>query len=135
MSSSSTERTLIANPKRFKDWENNKLYYRERFFSKKQKEVVIEIERKNEIAYKHIATRQPHDSGIDGGFKPKLKKKKPLKNKMDSGEKEDISINSSLETSQCPIQFAVVSEGILKFEVDDWEELCFDEVERVEKKE
>jgi hypothetical protein len=51
------ELKLIANPKSRKDWENNKQYYRQKFFSKSQLKKVEDDKRKCEIASKVIDQR------------------------------------------------------------------------------
>ena len=56
--SAAAKLTLIANPKSRKDWENNQAYYQEKFFSRKQKQVLKEAKRKEEIAWKEIDVRQ-----------------------------------------------------------------------------
>jgi hypothetical protein len=64
MSATTPKLTLIANPKTHKDRENNKAYYQEKFFSKKQKEQLKETKRKEDIAWKDIGVRQ--QNGTNG---------------------------------------------------------------------
>jgi len=126
---------LIDNPKTRKDWDNNKLYYQQKFFSKKQKIVLKETERKQEIALKHISTRQPHVSGVDGGMSCSKKAKelnwkyhaegisiyqKNMTENETSGIVEETTLvksNNTKSEDQSTLQ-------ILSMEVDDWEDLC-----------
>ena len=59
-SSSSTKLVLIEKPKNFKERENNRMYYQQKFFSKKQKEDLKETQRKQAIANAVIASRQEY---------------------------------------------------------------------------
>ena len=64
--SAAAKLTLIANPKSRKDWENNQAYYQEKFFSRKQKQVLKEAKRKEEIAWKEIRfSNQPESDKTD----------------------------------------------------------------------
>lgn len=56
----SVKLVLIENPKNFKDRENNRMYYQQKFFSKKQKDDLKETQRKQAIAKAIIATRQEY---------------------------------------------------------------------------
>lgn len=58
----SSKLTLVANPKTRKDWENNKAYYQEKFFSDKQKQVLREKKRKEEAALSEIGKRQEYST-------------------------------------------------------------------------
>lgn len=52
--------TLIEKPKNRKEWENNKAYYRQKFFSNKMKKDLEEKEHKQEVALKEIGKRQEY---------------------------------------------------------------------------
>ena len=69
MSATTAKLTLIANPKTRKDRENNQAYYQEKFFSRKQKQVLKETKRKEEIAWKEIDVRQQNgtNGNLSGG--------------------------------------------------------------------
>jgi len=55
---SSTKLVLIEKPKNFKERENNRMYYQQKFFSKKQKEDLKETQRKQAIVKAIIGIRQ-----------------------------------------------------------------------------
>lgn len=130
-SSSSSNISLISNPKTRKDWENNKLYYQQKFFSKSQKNILREMERKTEIALKHISTRQPHVSGVNGGKEPEFKKKnaawKYHAESMNLYQKGMI-VESPQSPPPTPLSSPKIQEEfaprISQIEVEDWEELC-----------
>jgi hypothetical protein len=141
--------TLIENPKSRKDWDNNKLYYQQKFFSKKQKDVLKETERKQEIALKHISTRQPHVSGVDGGYSSSKKTKESdwkyraesisiFQKQMRKNENWNDDCIVSCETSSIVEKTNDVDvecnntknenqstvQIIMSTNVDDWEDLC-----------
>jgi hypothetical protein len=58
MSSATAKLVLIEKPRNFKERENNRMYYQQKFFSKKQKDDLKETQRKQAIAKAIIATRQ-----------------------------------------------------------------------------
>jgi hypothetical protein len=70
---------LIENPKSRRDWENNKLYYRNKGFSKTQLE---RIEKNNKIALnaQQVIAARSNGGGcnpLDGGCSNRTKRKKP----------------------------------------------------------
>lgn len=58
IASSSQKLTLIENPKTRKDWENNKAYYQQKFFTEKQKKDERDKKHKLKQAQKIIGDRQ-----------------------------------------------------------------------------
>lgn len=64
MSSSSSKPTqqlqLIPNPKNWKDRENNRLYYRQKFLSNAEKSRIEKNEKQTRIAIQVISERQKH---------------------------------------------------------------------------
>jgi hypothetical protein len=70
---------LIANPKSRKDWENNKLYYRNKAFSKRQLEI-MDHEKKVVAHCLRVMSERSHGDGgsnpLNGGYCPPIKKKK-----------------------------------------------------------
>ena len=138
MSATSQRLTLVENPKTRKDWENNKLYYQQKFFSKNQKDVLKEKERKQEIALKHISIRQPHVSGVDGGMScPKKVRESNWKYRAESisifqkqmndgstdadNSEENKPVDCNDTKTENKTQYII---QITSTNVDDWEELC-----------
>jgi hypothetical protein len=58
MSSATAKLVLIEKPRNFKERENNRMYYQQKFFSKKQKDDLKETQRKQAIAKAIIGIRQ-----------------------------------------------------------------------------
>jgi hypothetical protein len=134
---SSSKVTLIANPKSRKDWDNNKLYYQQKFFSKTQQSVLNENTRKADVALKQIAVRQPSVSGVDGGSQSKKFKltqwkihSEGLKTFQQKLTNPDETVNSDNvsdglnDIESCKSVTEIETTPTITIpEVDDWEDL------------
>jgi hypothetical protein len=146
--SSKVQLTLIENPKSYKDRENNKAYYQEKFFSKGQKRALNEKNRKEEVARKIIGERQKFGEfgqlyfNSSGGNCEKTKKENwkytsdgiklfqdSLKSQSPSDEPphdnsfglEDNVVPPEIPTPMPVIQVTLTP--LVSQEVDSWEEL------------
>lgn len=138
-----TKLTLIANPKTRKDRENNQAYYQDKFFSKKQKQVLKETKRKEEIAWKDIDVRQQNgtNGNLSGGTaksnkclqrqnweytKESLKifqtnLNNPIVNTGVVDDEKDLTDPINANVSNVP---ETVSINLNNEVVDSWEDLC-----------
>jgi hypothetical protein len=127
MNSNSNTIVLIENPKTFKDRENNKLYYRQKFFSKTQLNVLEKNAKFAEEANKHITKRANGGGGIGAtmsgtctncpNYKNPKKNKQILPNSLSLSkevEEEEHEIKEEKQTNIVALSLQ---------EVDSWEEL------------
>jgi hypothetical protein len=145
---SSTKLVLIEKPKNSKERENNRMYYQQKFFSKKQKNDLKEAQRKQAIANAIIATRQEFGTFGELSFRAsggsKHAKKEAWKYHMEGmkviHEKYHKSLDNSSPIHQSEPILSTVEEEIVEQDplipvlnvlnihssevVDSWEDLC-----------
>jgi hypothetical protein len=120
MSASSIQ--LIENPKTRKDWENNKLYYRSKSFSKKQLE---QVERDNKAianCIKIMTVRSHGDGGcnaVNGGYCPVIKKKKVFR-PVQISTQETIKPTEADEVKTRILTIAETLRDEWEADVEDW---------------
>ncbi len=120
MSQQTSTIQLIEKPKTRKEWENNKLYYRNKGFSKKQLE---QIEKDNKaiencVKIMTIRSRGGGCNAVDGGTYPNIKKKKNII-KMTENE-QSISVPAPIisETDEIKNRILTLAETLR----DEWGE-------------
>lgn len=118
IASSSQKLTLIENPKTRKEWENNKAYYQQKFFSCKQKKDEREKKYKLEQAQKIIGERQAYGMcgtlGFRAGHASKAAEKKAWEYKMESMKVEYERYHKKPENTETTI----TTSNVLEAEVD-----------------
>ncbi len=111
--------TLIEKPKSRKDWENNKAYYQQKFFSNKQKKDLEERKHKEEMALKEIGKRQEFGScGIlayRAGGGSKIAERKAWEYKMESMKVVYEKYYNNADNTNTPIPSG---SDVLEAEVD-----------------
>lgn len=120
MSQQTSTIQLIKKPKTSKDWENNKLYYRNKGFSKKQLE---QLEKDNKaiencVKIMTIRSRGGGCNAVDGGTCPNIKKKKKIIKKTENEQYVDAPAPATSEIDEIKTRILTLAETLR----DEWGE-------------